>query len=151
MTPLNTKPRSADRDVPRGGARIYVTHCSGEKDDALRGTGRAATPEELYTSERFARFARACREAGVAWAVLSDKHGVWFADERCEWYEKAPEAVTESEFNALVESFDRRLAGLDNILFYHEPGRLHPLYRRIVAASALKGRVEFFTDITKIH
>jgi len=135
--------------VPDG--TIHVTHCSGEKDDALRGTGRAGTPDELYTSARFISFVRACREAGVAWAVLSDKHGVWFADERREWYEKAPEDVSESDFRGLVESFNGRLAGFERIRFYHEPGRLHPLYRRVIDASALRDRVEFFSDLKAIR
>jgi len=148
MTPLHAKPRP---DATGRGGRVYVTHCSGEKDDALRGTGREVAPEELYTSERFREFARACREAGVTWAVLSDLHGIWFADERRGWYEKAPETVTEAEFHALVESFDTRLADFDKVLFYHEPGRLHELYRRVVEASALKGRVEFFTDVAMIR
>jgi len=151
MTPLNDKPCRADRDAARRGGRIYVTHCSGQKDDSLKGTGRAVAPDELYTSERFMRFARACREAGARWAVLSDKYGVWFANESREWYEKAPEDVTEADFRALVEDFDAKLAGFDQVLFYHEPGRLHALYRRVVEASALEGRVEFFTDLDMIR
>ncbi len=130
---------------------VYVTHCSGEKDDGLKGTGRPVGPDELYTSARFVSFIRACRDAGVAWAVLSDEHGVWFADERREWYEKAPEDVSETEFHALVESFDAKLARFDHIHFYHEPGRLHALYRRVIDASALRDRVELFTDIALIH
>ena len=130
---------------------IYVTYCSGEKDDALRGNGRAVTPDELYTSERFVSFARACREAGVEWAVLSDNYGVWSADETREWYEKAPEDVTEDEFRALVKDFDAKLAGFDRIRFYHEPGRLHALYRRIIEVSPLSERIEMFTDLKAIR
>ena len=133
-------------DVPaRSGATIYVTHCSGEKDDSLKGTGRAVAPDELYTSSRFRRFVRACREVGAAWAVVSDRWGVWFPDERREWYE------SESEFRALVGSFDSRLAGFDRIYFYHEPGRHHPLYRRVAQASRLRARVEFFTEISEVR
>ena len=128
---------------------IYITHCSGEKDDALRGTGRAVTPDELYTSARFVSFARACRKASVKWAVLSDKYGVWFADDTREWYEKAPEDVTEAEFRSLVEDFDAKLAAFERILFYHEPDRLHALYRRIIEASALSDRIEMFTDLMR--
>ena len=62
MTTSDDTPRRAGRDAARGGGRIYVTHCSGEKDDSLEGTGRAVAPDELYTSERFVRFVRACRE-----------------------------------------------------------------------------------------
>ncbi|MHC5053103.1 MAG: hypothetical protein ACYTKD_00120 [Planctomycetota bacterium] len=130
---------------------ICITHCSGEKDDSLKGTRRAVVPDGLYTSERFRNFVRACRYAGVAWAVLSDMYGVWFPGERREWYEKAPEDVTEPELRALVEDFDATLAGFDRILFYYEPGRLHPLYRRIVEATALRDRVEFFTDLKLIR
>lgn len=151
MTSVDAMRRRAERDVARRGERIYVTHCSGEKDGSLEGAGREVTPEELYASERFRAFARACGAAGVAWAVLSDLHGVWFADERRGWYEKAPEAVTEKEFRALVESFDKRLSPFDRILFYHEPGRLDPLYVRIVEASALRSRVEFFSDIAMVR
>ncbi len=135
----------------RSGGQIYVTHCSGEKDDCLRASGRAVAPEKLYTSVRFRGFARACHEAGVAWAVLSDRYGVWFADENREWYEKAPGDVSEAEFRALVEDFDRKLAGFERIHFYHEAGRLHPLYRRVVEASALRDRIEFFTDLSMIR
>ena len=130
---------------------IYITHCSGEKDDALRGTGRAVTPDELYTSSRFNKFVHACRDAGVAWAVLSDKHGIWFPDETREWYEKAPEDVSETEFRALVKDSDAKLAGFERIRFYQEPDRLHALYRRIIEASALNDRIEMFTDLKTIR
>jgi hypothetical protein len=138
-----------EADVPNG--TIYVTHCSDEKDDALRGTGRAVGPDELYTSARFVNFARACRDAKVEWAVLSDEYGIWFHDGTREWYEKAPEDVTEAEFSGLVKDFDAKLAPFERIRFYHEPGDLHSLYCRIIEASALRDRVEILTDLTTIR
>jgi hypothetical protein len=135
----------------RNGEQIFVTHCSGEKDDSLRGTGRAVGPDALYTSARFGKFARACRDAKVEWAVLSDRYGIWFADETREWYEKMPEDVTEAEFRALVKDFDAKLARFGRIRFYHEPGRLHELYRRIIEASTLSDRIEMFTDLKVIR
>lgn len=82
-----------------------------------------------------------CSVAGVKWAIFSDRYGVWFPEVRNRWYEKDPNTVTESEFRALLTNFDTALAGFDEIHFYHNPGRFHPLYRRLIESSTLKNRI----------
>ena len=60
--------------------RIYITHCSARKNDALRKTGEKVTPDKLYTSPRIQRFMHACMDRKVQWAIFSDLYGMWFPD-----------------------------------------------------------------------
>lgn len=91
--------------------RIYLTHCSAKKDDKLKGTGLQVTPDRLYTSSRTQKFIDRCKAAGVNWAILSDKHGIWFPDAKHEWYDKHPGKVTYEELRALVHDFETKLQG----------------------------------------
>jgi hypothetical protein len=68
----------------------------------------------------------------VKWAIFSDKYGVWFSDNLHEWYEKDPNKVTEAEFNQLVNEFNKSLGQFDEIWFYHNPGRFHKLYKKLL-------------------
>lgn len=65
--------------------RIYLTHCSATKDDALKGTDRKETPDRLYTATPMHRLMRACRERKVQWATFSALYGVGFPHEEHEW------------------------------------------------------------------
>lgn len=112
--------------------RIYITHCSREKNPELEASGETATPEKLYTSPALQAFIHYCKAQGHAWAILSDMYGVVFADEPIRWYSKPPDSVTEDEFSGLLSSFNARLAGFDEIFFYHRPGETHPVFKRIV-------------------
>jgi hypothetical protein len=129
---------------------IYVTHCSAKKRESVRRTGKAVRPDVLYTSQRTQRFMRRCRARQVQWAIFSDKHGVWFPTEKCRWYEKSPDRVTEAEFRQLVVNFDRRLNPFREISFYYHPGRFHPLYRRLLRATRLRRRVRLFRHLAEI-
>jgi hypothetical protein len=130
--------------------RIYMTHCSAKKNDALRRTAMKVTPDKLYTATPTVRFMKRCMGKKVSWAIFSDKFGVWFPDVKHEWYEKDPETVNESELRKLVADFDKRLSGYDEILFYHHPVRFHPFYRRIIADTQLRDRVRLFTHLREI-
>ena len=130
--------------------RIYVTHCSAKKDNSLKHTGVAVTPDRLYTAAPTQRFIRRCKEAGVRWAIFSDLYGVWFPDASHEWYEKDPDTVTEREFLNLVDDFERKLQGYDEIWFYHNPGRFHLLYRRLLQETRLRDRLTPFTHLREI-
>ena len=112
--------------------RIYITHCSREKDPALEVSGEAVTPEKLYISPALQAFIRFCKTSGYEWAILSDRYGVVFADEAICWYSKPPDTVTDEEFLELLRSFTTRLAGFDEILFQHRPGETHPVFKRII-------------------
>jgi len=112
--------------------RIFITHCSREKNPVLEASGAAATPEELYTSSALQAFIRFCKARGYDWAILSDRYGVVFADEPINWYSKPPDTVTGEEFGELLRSFTTRLAGYDEILFQHRPGETHAVFKRIV-------------------
>ncbi len=61
--------------------KIYLTHCSREKDAKLEKSGGTATPDRLYTSPSLQRFIRYCKENGLDWAIFSDKYGVVFPPE----------------------------------------------------------------------
>lgn len=132
--------------------RIYVTHCSAKKDDSLRGTGKNVTPDRLYTAKPLQRFVRTCKDKGVAWAIFSDKYGVVLPAEPVEWYDKHPGTVTDEEFRSLVASFTQRLAEYDEVWFYHNPGRFHPLYRRLVEQAGHRGlEVVLFSHLSQIR
>ncbi len=75
---------------------------------------------------------------------------VWFPDIEHEWYEKDPGTVTEKEFKDLVNDFDKKLKGYKEIWFYYNPGRFHPLYKRLLKETRLKERVKLFTHISEI-
>lgn len=130
--------------------RIYITHCSAKKDAALKGIKAKVTPDKLYTATPTQRFIAECKSKGVRWAIFSDKYGVWFPDSLHEWYEKDPNKVTEAEFNQLVSKFNQSLNQFDEICFYHNPGRFHRLYKKLLTKSKLKGKIKLFTHLNEI-
>jgi hypothetical protein len=67
-----------------------------------------------------------------------------------EWYEKDPDNISEKEFKELVNDLDQKLKKYDEILFYYNPGRFHPLYKRILNETKLKKKVKLFTHIKEI-
>jgi hypothetical protein len=72
--------------------RIYLTYCARDKNDVYKGTGEKVFPDQLYISDRVQNFIAHCKDRGVCWAILSDKHGVWFPDVKHKWYDKAPDS-----------------------------------------------------------
>ncbi len=130
--------------------RIFVTHCSAKKDNSLKNTGKKVTPDKLYTATPTQRFMKKCLKSKVNWAIFSDYYGVWFPDLEHEWYEKSPETVTEQEFMNLVDDFDDKLKHHDEIWFYHNPGRFHPLYKRLLQETKLRERIKQFSHIKEI-
>ena len=131
-------------------SRIYITHCCAKKNDGLRDSGVAAQPQELYTSAPTVRFMSRCKLLEVKWAIFSDLYGVWFPSERHEWYEKPPNEVTENEFRQLLSAFDASLSPYEEIWFYHNPGRFHRLYRRIIADSRVNNHIHMFSSVYEI-
>lgn len=125
--------------------RIYVTHCSAKKDDSLKHTGKQVTPDKLYTATPTQRFIDRCKRMGVEWAIFSDLYGIWFPDEKHRWYNKHPDTVSEEEFNYLVRNFEEKLGNYDEIYFYHNPGRFHPLYRRLLNEVRIKDKICLFS------
>ena len=130
--------------------RIYITHCSAKKDDSLKHTGKKVTQDKLYTATPTQRFMNKCKDEQVKWAIFSDLYGVWFPNVYHEWYEKDPDTVTEQEFENLVNDFDQKLWEYDEIWFYYNPGRFHPLYERLLQETNLRGKVKRFTHIREI-
>jgi len=130
--------------------RIYVTHCSAKKDDSLKDTGEAVSPDRLYTAKPLQRFMKRCKDKKVQWAIFSDKYGVWFPHVMHEWYEKSPDTVSEYEFKILVRDFEEKLGKYDEINFYHNPGRFHRLYRRLLEDVKVKGKIILFSHKDEI-
>jgi len=130
--------------------RIYITHCSAKKDKSLRGSDKKVTPDKLYTAAPIQRFMNRCIALGVDWAIFSDLYGVWFPNQKHTWYEKSPDKVTDKEFKKLVNDFDQKLQPYDEIWFYHNPGRFHRLYKRLLNETNLRDRVRLFTHISEI-
>lgn len=134
------------------GKKIYITHCSAKKDDSLCNTNKKVTPDRLYTATPLQRFIERCKKKRVEWAIFSDKHGVIFPWEEIEWYDKHPSKVTAKEFQFLVENFVQRLSEYDEIWFYHNPGRFHPLYKELNRKSKSKGlKVKLFSHLSEIR
>lgn len=130
--------------------RIYVTHCCARKDDTLRESRKEATPQELYKARPTQRFIQRCVAEGVKWAIFSDLYGVWFPEIKRTWYEKSPDKVTADEFRELLRDFDCVLGQFTQICFYYNPGRFHPLYRKLLEESELRGRITRITHLSDI-
>ena len=130
--------------------RIYITHCSAKKDESLKHTGKEITPDKLYVATPIQRFMNKCKEKQVEWAIFSDLYGVWFPNVDHEWYEKDPDTVTEQEFENIVNDFDQKLREYDEVWFYYNPGRFHPLYEGLLQETNLRDKVKRFTHIREI-
>ena len=131
--------------------KIYITHCSAKKEDILRNTGKKVTPNVLYTAKPIQRFIKRCKEKHVEWAIFSDKYGVIFPWEKIEWYNKHPSKVTNAEFASLVDNFIKQLSGYNEIWFYYNPGRFHPLYKKLIQTVNSSGlNVRMFTHLSEI-
>lgn len=127
--------------------RIYITHCSRDKDPEYEASGLKTTPDLLYTSAGLQRFIQYCNEHHHYWAIFSDRYGVVFRDERIKWYSKPPDSVTESEFEELVSNFVTRLSFFDEVYFYQRGGENHPLFQRVIDRARQQGmNVRDFTD-----
>ena len=130
---------------------IYLTHCSAKKAGALRFSDEKVTPEKLYVATPTQRFMSRCKNKNVNWAIFSDKYGVWFPNEKHGWYEKNPNAVTQEEFNSLVEDFENKLWEYDEIYFYHNPGRFHRLYKRLLDIVKIKNKITLISHLNDIE
>jgi hypothetical protein len=93
---------------------------------------------------------KACKEKKVSWAIFSDNYGIWPYPVTHEWYDKNPNKVTDNEFKSLVEQFDKSLKSYEDIFFYHNRGRFHKLYKKLLTESKLKKRIQKFTHISEI-
>jgi hypothetical protein len=129
---------------------IYITHCSARKDLSLKDINKRVTPDKLYTATPTQRFMNKSKENDVNWAIFSDKYGVWFNNIKNRWYEKSPNSVTDEQFKTLVADFNTKLKNFDEIWFYYNPGRFHPLYRKLLNRTSLKDKVTKFTHLTEI-
>lgn len=130
--------------------KIFITHCSGKKSEKYKDTGEAITPDKLYTSKRIKSFINKCRSMNVKWAIFSDKYGVWFPNEKHEWYDKSPDNVNEDDLKPLVKNFDEKLLEYDEIWFYHNPARFHSTYKDLLNITTLKDKIIMFSRIKEI-
>lgn len=131
--------------------RIFITHCSAKKDVSLEEDDLKVTPDQLYTATTTQRFMNKCKNAKANWAIFSDKYGIWFSDTLHTWYEKDPNKVTDEEFNALVQDFNSKSKEFDEIWFYYNPGRFHPIYKRLLDSNSMKDKIKMFTHINEIQ
>jgi hypothetical protein len=130
--------------------KIYFTHCSAKKDLSLKLSNKSVTPDKLYTATPTQRFMNRCKEKKVKWAIFSDKVGIWFNNTKNLWYEKDPNTITEQEFNILLDDFNSKLKEFDEIYFYHNPGRFHQLYRKLLDKTILRNKIKFITHLNEI-
>ena len=131
--------------------KVYLTHCSAKKDTSLKYSRKKVKPIYLYTATPTQRFMKRCQRVGVEWAIFSDKYGIWYPSQRHEWYEKDPGNIPPEEFERLLRNFDKSLSKFDEIWFYRNPGRFHPLYQRLINSSSLKKRIMPITHLDDIR
>ena len=130
--------------------RIYLTHCTGIKNDELKGNGKKVHPEELYQSVPFQRFVNECEKKHVNWAVFSDLYGIWFPEQIHQWYDKHPDTVTNNEFDKLISNFDTDLMDFSEIWFYNNPSWFHSLYKAVLKKSSLNHKITTFSKLKEI-
>ena len=92
-----------------------------------------------------------CKSYPVDWAILSDKYGVFFPNEKHEYYEKPPASVTIEEEAVIITQFNERLAGYNEIWFNVRAETFHPFYERVLKRSNLVDRIHLFEDIREIR
>jgi hypothetical protein len=131
--------------------RVYLTHCSKEKEPNLKGTNVAVTPDKLYTNSGIQQFMERCQEKKVSWAVLSDLYGVYLSNECHIWYEKHPDTVTPQEEEAVIQDFNNKLDSYDEIYFFVRPESFHPFYERVLKKTLLADKVKIFQDVEFIE
>jgi hypothetical protein len=130
--------------------RIYLSHCAKDKSPLAKTTGAKMTPDKLYTDVGLMAFMETCKKAGMDWAILSDRYGIYFAYDEHEYYEKHPDTVTEEEEKQITRSFEEKLTGFDEIWFYIRPATFHPFYERVISTNSLSMRVKFFESLAQI-
>jgi len=130
--------------------RIYITHCTGIKNNTLKKTGEKVTPDILYKSIPIQRFIKNCRKKKVKWAIFSDHYGIWFPHIKHQWYEKHPDDVKDYEFAALLNNFDENLNNFSEIWFYNNPAWMHGLYKRLLKRSSLSKKITIFSHLHEI-
>lgn len=120
--------------------RIYITHCTSIKNDLYKGTNEKVTSDTLYVGTKIQRFINYCKRKNVKWAIFSDLYGVWFPNEKHEWYEKHPSLVTDSEFEQLVSCAKEKMKNYE-VYFYgnYKSHYFHPLYRKLVERLSKEG------------
>lgn len=133
--------------------KLYVTYCSGQKDESLISSGEKVFPDRLYTSPRIQEFIQTCREKSAYWAIFSDKYGIWFPNETHEWYDKHPDEIMDAEFGRLILQSVKKLKNYD-VFFYGntEDPKFHPRYIQLI--DHLRARcipVTIFSDLSLIQ
>ena len=130
---------------------IFVTYCSWQKDESLRGAKIKVRVDQLYTSPRIVQFIEKCKAEKVIWGILSDKHGICLEEQECEWYDLHPGALTVDEMEHLKEKIILHLACFSKIYFYAPNGELHPTYQKIVDETPLKHKTYWITRLEEIR
>jgi hypothetical protein len=130
--------------------RIYLTHCTGIKDDSLQFTGQSVGPDKLYTSIPIQRFINRCQKQNVKWAIFSDLYGIWHPHQKHTWYDKHPNTVTDEELQKLILNFDEDLKDFSEIWFYNNPSWFHSLYKMLAKRSTFSDRITLFSSLKYI-
>lgn len=119
---------------------LYFTHCCAKKDDSMKGTEKEVSPIKLYRATPTQRFIKRCIQAGVEWAIFSDKYAFVFSRDRVAWYEKHPSSLTRAEKRKLFDNAFDVLKDYDLAYFYYNPGRFHPVYQELIDEMRRRGR-----------
>ena len=111
--------------------KVYITHCSREKDPEYEKSGKKTTPDNLYTSPALQRFIKFCKENNHYWAICSTKYGFVGAYDLIKWYNRPPDRVTEEDYKVLIRGLVKSLSFFDEVYFLQRPEDTHSLFKRI--------------------
>ena len=117
---------------------LWVTRCCLAKSCA------SGLPTEMYNSSILRYFYRFAQEKGLHFAIVSDKHGLHFSDERLPYYDIHPSMLSAEDkkrLGAVIRSkADSR--NLKGIIFYNNSPLMSKPYFEMLSESGLE---VFFT------
>lgn len=123
---------------------IICSRCSKTK------TGKdKATPKEFYVSAINLRFYKAMEENNLYYAILSDKYGIHFCDEKLDYYDVHPSQLTSEHKINLGKIIEKKCAekNIDTIIFQNESPLMSRPYFEMMLNTNLK---LYYVSSTKI-
>lgn len=114
---------------------IICSRCSKTK------TGKdKATPKEFYVSPMNLRFYNAMEQNSLYYAILSDKYGIHFCDERLDYYDVHPSQLSKEQKIELGKIIEKkcRERNIENIIFQNESPLMSRPYFEMMMNTNLK-------------
>ena len=135
----------SESDVAASRHRLWATRCCRIK------SGLGGRPREMYRSPLVQHFLAFAEASGLAYAIVSDKYGLHFPEERVAYYDLGPWDLSSVARKALGEVVGAQAQerGHKEILFYNTSPLMSRPYLEILSSSGL--RVFFTTRLPKLE